>query len=150
MANRKLCPMSMSQTGREPNGCQKEYCAWYMSGDCAINHIARSNSNVELAATPVSERECELEVNSKMISTVNSVLKGKFDYVPLNKAIKVAEELIARDIVPITRCKNCLNGELASFSKQIGEPASPEECYCNLHKCVQSPDYFCGFGKPKK
>ena len=89
-------------------------------------------------------------MKEKMISTVNTVLKGEFDFVPLDKAIKVSEELIARDIVPITRCKNCVNGELSSFVKQIGEPASPEECYCNLHKCVQSPDYFCGFGKLKE
>lgn len=45
MEKRKLCPMSMSQTGRAPSNCQKECCAWYINGDCAINHLAQVDSH---------------------------------------------------------------------------------------------------------
>lgn len=89
-------------------------------------------------------------MKERMIGVVNGALKDAFDFVPLDKAIKVSEELLAHDVMPIIRCENCSYGELASFSKRKGEPASPEKCYCNHHKCVTSPDYFCGFGKPKE
>lgn len=57
MANRKLCPMSMAQT-QAPSQCAKEYCAWYINGDCSINHIAHSKAKAEeetqTPATPLS------------------------------------------------------------------------------------------------
>ncbi len=40
-------------------------------------------------------------MRDRMIDIVNAALKGHFDYVPLNKAISVSDELLARGaIVP--------------------------------------------------
>lgn len=90
------------------------------------------------------------EKREEIITTLNGVLKDQFDFVPLDKVIKIADALIANGVTIPTHCKDCVHGELASFEKQIGKEPSPESCYCSCHKRVTDPDYFCGSGRAKE
>jgi hypothetical protein len=37
--NPPICPL-LSKSGSEPSECQKDLCAWYVNGECAVVRIA--------------------------------------------------------------------------------------------------------------
>jgi hypothetical protein len=87
----------------------------------------------------------------EFITILNGALKDQFDFVPLCKAIKIADVLLTNGATIPVRCTSCLHGDRpTSYEKQTGKEPSPEKCYCNFHNCVVDPDYFCGFGKVKE
>ena len=51
-----------------------------------------------------------------------------------------ADYLLANDVVPVVKCKNCIHGE---YDKTI------DEYYCKMTYCCEKENHFCSYGERK-